>query len=188
MRTNPVSPPVIPPVHSEGKKKHVEKEPKQLSNPVAYEKATPQSEQFGTYKVDQQKIAQLKNDFNRNTESFKAMVRSMIEKQGKVVSDVLKAINSGEEVFVEVDKETQLAAQEAISENGYWGVEQTATRILDFAKAISGGDPSKIDLLINAVKEGFEAAKEIFGGKLPEISQKTYDRVMEGFEAWKNES
>ncbi len=142
------------------------------------------NESFGTYKVDRQRLNQIKLDFAKNTDSFKEMVRAMIEKQGFKANQVLKAIKDGEEPIIEIDDETRAKAKEAIYEEGYWGVKQTSERLLDFAKTISGGDPSKIDLLKNAFKEGFEAAKEAFGGELPEISQQTYDRVMEGFEAW----
>ena len=45
-----------------------------------------------------------------------------------------------------VDEETQKQAQADIAEDGYWGVEQTSDRILDFAKALSGNDPEKADL------------------------------------------
>lgn len=141
-------------------------------------------ESFGTYKVDRQRLNQIKLDFAKNTDSFKEMVRAMIEKQGFKANQVLKAIENGEEPVIEIDDETRAKAKEAISEDGYWGVKQTSERLLDFAKTISGGDPSKIELLKNAFVEGFEAAKEAFGGKLPEISEQTYDRVMEGFEAW----
>lgn len=144
-------------------------------------------EDFGTYKIDTKKLAQIKQEFHKNTESFRVMVRSMIEKQGGNVNEILKALASGEEVNIEIDAETRQNAQQAISEDGYWGVNQTSERILEFAKTISGGDKSKIDTLIGAFKEGFEAAKEAFGGVLPEISQQTYDKVMEGFEAWKAE-
>ena len=58
---------------------------------------------------------------------------------------------------------------------------------VDFAKALSGGDKSKIETLRNAFKEGFESAKEAFGGELPEISQQTYDKVMQGFDDWAKE-
>lgn len=144
-------------------------------------------EDFGTYKIDGKKLAQIKQDFHKNTESFRVMVRSMIEKQGGNVNEILRALANGEEVTIKVDAETKQSAQEAIAEDGYWGVNQTSERILEFAKTISGGDKSKIDTLINAFKEGFEAAREAFGGTLPEISQKTFDKVMEGFEAWKAE-
>ena len=50
------------------------------------------------------------------------------------------------------------------------------------ATALTGGDPSKIDEMRNAFKKGYEQAEKTWGGKLPEISQKTYDAVMEGFD------
>ncbi len=144
-------------------------------------------EDFGTYKIDTKKLAQIKQEFHKNTESFKVMVRSMIEKQGGNVNEILKALANGEEVTIKVDAETRESAQEAISEDGYWGVNKTSERLLEFAKTISGGDKSKIDTLIGAFKEGFKAAEKAFGGELPEISQQTYDKVLEGFEAWKAE-
>jgi hypothetical protein len=143
-------------------------------------------EAFGTYKIDRQKLNQIKQDFAQNTDSFKEMVRAMLEKQGIKYERVMKAFENGENPLVEIDGDTRAKAKEAISENGYWGVNKTAERLLDFAKTISGGDPSKIETLKAAFKEGFEQAKEAFGGTLPEISQMTYDKVMEGFDAWQN--
>ncbi len=69
----------------------------------------------------------------------------------------------------------------------YLSPEKVAKRILDFAKAISGYDKTKIPLLKEAVNEGFNEIKKIFG-KLPDISKKTYDLVMKGFDEWENES
>lgn len=187
MKTNAI-PPVNPNVKMDPPKKHTVAESNKPSESVVLELGKEKSKKAATYSVDAQTIAKLKSDFTQNTESFKAMVRKMLEKQGLAVNDVLKALDRGDSVDFFVDEETRASAEEAISENGFWGVEQTATRILDFAKALSGGDPSKIDMLVSAFKEGFEAAKEAFGGKLPDISQKTYDRVMEGFENWRKES
>ena len=139
---------------------------------------------FGTYKVDRKKLNDLKMDLKNNISSFQEMVKSMIEKQGLKYNDVLKALKNGEEPVITIDAETKAKATEAISENGYWGVNKTSERLLEFAKTLSGGDPSKIETLREAFKEGFEKAKEAFGGELPEISQKTFDKVMEGFDAW----
>lgn len=139
---------------------------------------------FGTYKVDRKKLNDLRMDLKNNISSFREMVKSMIEKQGLNYNDVLKALKNGEEPVITIDAETKAKATEAISENGYWGVNKTSERMLEFAKTLSGGDPSKIETLREAFKQGFEKAKEAFGGELPEISQKTYDKVMEGFDAW----
>jgi hypothetical protein len=86
--------------------------------------------------------------------------------------------------MVEIDSETRSAAQAAIGEGGAFSIEAVATRLLDFAVAISGGDPSRIDVLRRAVERGFEAAERQWGGTLPEISQRTREAVMEGFDQW----
>jgi hypothetical protein len=86
------------------------------------------------------------------------------------------------------DAQTIAQAKEDVSEDGYWGVKQTSERILDFAKALSGGDSSKIDTLTDAIKKGFKQAEKLWGGELPEISGQTYDAVMQGIEEWKKEA
>ncbi|MCL2080558.1 MAG: hypothetical protein FWH16_00495 [Oscillospiraceae bacterium] len=75
-------------------------------------------------------------------------------------------------------------AQKDIGEDGYYGVKQTSQRILDFAKAITGGDPSKIDLMRKMAERAFGDVSKLVGGKLPDISQQTYDAVMKGFDEW----
>ncbi len=151
------------------------------------ELSTAPAKDVGTYTVDRKKIDEIKQDFAQNNASFKKMVEAMIEKQGKKVNQVLKDLAAGKDVNIIVDSETQAAAQDAISENGYFGVNKTSERIIGFAKALSGGDKSKIESLKNAFIEGFESAKKAFGGKLPDISQQTYDKVMQGFDDWEKE-
>jgi hypothetical protein len=77
-------------------------------------------------------------------------------------------------------------AQEDIGENGYYGVQQTSQRILDFAKAITGGDPSKIGKMREMAQRAFDDVAKIMGGwdKLPDISKQTYEAVMKGFDDW----
>jgi hypothetical protein len=74
----------------------------------------------------------------------------------------------------------------AESQEDFWSPEATAKRILDCAKRLAGGDPSKIELLRNAVIQGFQEAERILGG-LPEVCRETYRIVMEGFDAWERE-
>ena len=61
-------------------------------------------------------------------------------------------------------------------------MEKTSDRIIDFATALTGGDPSKIEDMRAAFKKGYEQAEKAWGGELPEISQKTYDAVMQKFD------
>ncbi len=81
-----------------------------------------------------------------------------------------------------VDPATRAQAQKDIAEDGYWGVEQTSSRIVDFATALTGGDPDKIEKMRDAFEKGFKQATKAWGRELPEISSKTYDAVMEKFD------
>jgi len=74
----------------------------------------------------------------------------------------------------------------AVEEGGYYSAEATSDRLVQFAISISGGDAGKADMLIEAVKKGFALAEDVWGGQLPDISQRTYDLTMEKFAAWKN--
>ncbi|PIE59689.1 MAG: hypothetical protein CSA32_02560 [Desulfobulbus propionicus] len=79
-------------------------------------------------------------------------------------------------------------ANELVSEDGYFGVEQTSERIFQFAVSISGGDTSKIDAIIAGIEDGFQRAYEALGDWLPDISYDTYDAVMDKLENWAAES
>ncbi len=115
------------------------------------------------------------------TENFKKMIYELITKQAN------KSTGVGGEIIIEIDFATQKSAQASIEEGGEYSVDAVAGRIIDFAKALSGGDKSKLETLKNAFIEGFEQARDAFGGELPEISQQTYDEVMSRFDAWEQE-
>ena len=135
-----------------------------------------------TYKPDTATIAKLKADADARTEQLRSLVEKMMTKQGETygkANDIWSVLSSGN---FTVDAATKAQAQADIAEDGYWGVSQTSSRILDFATALTGGDPSKIEEMRNAFKKGYAQAEKTWGGKLPEISQKTYDAVMEGFD------
>ena len=133
-------------------------------------------------------IAQMKADTEARMNQMQSYVQQMMNQQGIAIGtadDIWSFLASGDFTVTEAAK---AKAQEAISENGYWGVEQTSQRILDFAKALSGGDVSKADLLLDAFKKGFEKATGTWGKELPQISQDTYKAVEEKFAAWKEEA
>ena len=89
---------------------------------------------------------------------------------------------------INLNEMTVEEAQELISEDGYFGVEKTSERIVDFAINAFGNDPAKLDEMKQAIEQGFTEAQEAFGGKLPEISQQTYDAVMQKLDAFALES
>ena len=129
-----------------------------------------------TYKPDTATIAKMKADADARTEQLRSLVEKMMTKQGETygkANDIWSVLSSGN---FTVDAATKAQAQADIAEDGYWGVSQTSSRILDFATALTGGDPGKIEEMRNAFKKGYEQAEKTWGGKLPEISQKTYGR------------
>ena len=152
-----------------------------IANEAAvFEKSKPEK-----FKPDAKRVQELLDQTNRATELLRQLVERLLTKQGTTAMEALGIILGGGEFRLEIDDETRQKALDAIGEDGYFGVAQTSQRILDFAKALSGGDPSKIDLLRDAVMKGFERAEELWGGKLPEISYQTLDAVMKGFEEWR---
>ena len=89
---------------------------------------------------------------------------------------------------LEVDEKTRLTAQQEVSEDGFWGVKQTSERAIEYAKALSGGDPSKIELIKGAIEDGYKAAEKAWGGELPEICQQTQAATLKGLDDWANEA
>lgn len=148
--------------------------PSEKEQSVVYEKPS--------YKADANTIERLKAESEQAHEQLKNLVRQLLEKQGMTFEELA----SGKKEFV-VDEEARTEAQAAISEGGSSSPENVSDRIVDFAKAISGGDKSKFELLKNAIEEGFSQAAEALGGALPEVSQKTYDLVMEKLNNWQAE-
>ncbi|MCR4896659.1 MAG: hypothetical protein K5891_07800 [Lachnospiraceae bacterium] len=135
-----------------------------------------------TYTQNTDLVNRLKAETEARTNNLKSLVEKLISKQATTygnATDIWSFLAKGE---YEVDAETKAQAQKDISEDGYWGVKQTSERIVSFATALTGGDPDKIDEMEEAFKKGFEQAKKAWGGELPEISQQTYDAVLEKFE------
>lgn len=139
------------------------------------------------YKPDENTIARIKAEAEQIHSNLREMVKQLLERQGLTFKDLETAEANGEELKIEIDDETRVKAQEMIDEGGELSIESVSDRLVDFAKAISGGDKSKIGLLRDAINEGFKQAEKAFGGTLPEISHKTLARTMEKLDAWENE-
>lgn len=135
------------------------------------------------YKIDYDTIDQIKSQSDVQLESFRELVRKLLLKQSGTAQEADMA-QSPENPMVDIDAETRAAAQELVSEDGYFGVKKTSERLLSFAKAVAGDDPDKIEKMRSAVEQGFKEAEKLWGGELPEISKQTYDAVMKGFDEW----
>ena len=155
---------------------------------VVYEKSSDQTSGTVTKKTDYALVNKLKADAEERTSQLRSLVEKMMTKQGVAIGTADSMWSFLAKGDFTVDEATRAQAQADIADDGYWGVDQTSDRILDFAKALSGNDPEKADLLIDAFKKGFEDATKSWGKDLPDISQRTYDAVLEKFDKWKNGS
>lgn len=148
-----------------------------------------------SYTTNSALVEQLKADQEKQQQNLLAIVQktlnSQVTKFGQANSgiistdDMWKFLASGN---FEVDAETKAQAQKDIADDGYWGVSQTSERILDFANALTGGDPDQIEKMRNAFLKGYKQAQKTWGGELPEISKKTYQAVLDGFDKMAEEA
>ncbi len=149
---------------------------------VVYEKGTNTSSK--TIYAKEDVVARLKADADSRTAQLKSLVEKMMSQQGVKIGeadDMWKFLASGDYT---VTPEVKAQAQADIADDGYWGVEQTSDRIIEFAKALVGDDPDKAESMRAAFEKGFKAATKAWGKDLPDISQKTYDAVMKKFDDW----
>ncbi|MGH2327171.1 hypothetical protein ACRCD5_02370 [Campylobacter taeniopygiae] len=68
--------------------------------------------------------------------------------------------------------------KQLVSEDGFFGVDNTANRIADFVINGAGNDVDKLKEGLDGIKKGFEQAEKMWGGKLPQISQDTMDAAI----------
>jgi hypothetical protein len=138
------------------------------------------------YQRDSATIDRLLAEADKRSQSLRELVEKMLLKQGQTYTEATDIYGLLREGKLEVDPETRAQAQKDIAEDGYWGVEQTSERMVSFAKALTGGDASKAEEMIEAVKKGFEEATKAWGGDLPEISKRTLDATIKKLEAWRD--
>lgn len=131
--------------------------------------------------ADRTRMSQLWNHHQQQVDSFRRMMEALFQRQAQEQGIAADTWNPPD---ITITDEMRSAAQEQIGEGGYFSVESTATRILDFAVAIAGGDASRLDVLRGAIEQAFTNAERIWGGELPEISQQTRTAVMEGLDQW----
>ncbi len=109
---------------------------------------------------------------------LRGLVTNMLREQGLD----FKIMNGDQEI--DIATISQEEATELIAEDGYFGVDQTSDRIVDFAVGIAGGDPTRLDAIKEGVEKGFNEALEAFNGWLPDISYDTFDAVMNKLDTW----
>jgi hypothetical protein len=73
---------------------------------------------------------------------------------------------------------SQDEAKDLVSENGFFGVTQTSDRVSNFVFSFAGDNLDLLQKGRDGIVQGFDDAKKLFGGELPEISYKTQERTL----------
>ena len=114
---------------------------------VVYETSSKTDDKSNKIKDYSSVVATMKKRIVNKNEQLQNLVTKLLGKQaGKYtkLADLFKDIQA--------DPATIEQAQKDIADDGYWGVEQTSDRLVSMAQALSGGDTSKADTLIAAIK------------------------------------
>ncbi|WP_313165251.1 DUF5610 domain-containing protein [Massilia oculi] len=136
----------------------------------------------GGNKVTQSDLAHMIEESERKAQAVIDLIRPLVEQQGLNLAKVA----AGEQQL-SADPATIEAAKAAIADGGEYSVEKTAERILGFARAMIGDDPSRMESIRAAVERGFQEAQDMLGGNLPDISLKTRDAVKAEFDRWEKD-
>lgn len=133
-------------------------------------------------------IAKLKADQQSRLDSMNSLVQKLLGKQAEKF-DLATGTNLAatfREIAGKVDQQTIDEAKQSISEDGYWGVNQTSDRLVSMAIALSGGDTSKADTMLEAMEKGYKQATKAWGEDLPQLCQDTLDAACKKMDDWKN--
>lgn len=185
---------IVRPIQKQPSEANEEK--KQKEHPIAsnlekevYKPSEKEVKQPGAYGNMSEKernniIAELKKETEKLYNSLKTVVEKLLQQQGFSFQD----FQDGEIDLrdIEVDDETRAEAAVQVADDGPLGAEAVSERIVKFAIALSGGDPSRLETIKKAIDAGFDVVKDIVG-ELPEVSLKTYDLIFEKLDKWDQE-
>ncbi|HET57013.1 MAG TPA: hypothetical protein ENN35_01050 [Deltaproteobacteria bacterium] len=123
-------------------------------------------------------IARLMQEADAVHQKLRDLVTTLIRKQGISIDRLARLAGQGE-----TDRAPRAELEALLGRHGELGVEAVSDRIIDFAKALSGGDPFRIEELREAIIQGFREAEAVLG-YLPGISRQTCESVMEKLDNW----
>ncbi len=69
-------------------------------------------------------------------------------------------------------------AKELVSDNGFFGIDQTSQRVSGFVISLAGDNVEALQEARRGVVQGFEEAEKMWGGELPEISYQTQEKTL----------
>lgn len=171
------------------------KDNKNAKDGVVYEKSDEKAAKGNKLYNRDAIVSKLKADQESRIASMQSLVENLLGKQRNLfdiagLSDnALGSMNLAKTfrgAAAMASPEDIANAKQSISEDGYWGVNQTSDRLVSMAIALSGGDTAKADEMMAAIEKGYEKATKAWGEKLPQISQDTMAATRQKMNDWKN--
>ncbi len=139
-----------------------------------------------TEKISQDDVEEIKAQISENAKSIMFNSTSIQANINDGLSDFeanyqefqsfLEDIGYDGKPIAELSKEE---ATDLVSEDGFFGITQTSDRIANFVINGSNGDEDMMRAGREGMIQGFKEAEKMWGGELPEISQKTMDAALE---------
>lgn len=135
-----------------------------------------------TEKISKEEASELKAKITENANNFALKSANV---QGNLVSkevDFSEAYKDFQNFLSDIGydgkpiaKLSQDEASALVSEDGIFGIKQTSERIANFVINGANGDEDMLRAGREGMLQGFKMAEEMWGDKLPEISQKTIE-------------
>ena len=170
-----------------GNKKQSEAVSSEKDKGVVYEPSQATESKKDSSVKDYANIAKkMKAELNSKNQQLQNLVDQLLSKQANKYTSFAQLFEDVKNGKISVDPTTVAQAQKDIAEDGYWGADQTSDRLVSMAQALSGGDTEKADKMIAAIKKGYEQATNAWGGKLPDICQRTIDLATKKLESWRD--
>lgn len=139
-----------------------------------------------TEKISKEEVLEIKAQIAENS---KAIMFNSTSVQASVVNqndDFTKAYDQFQSFLQDVGYSgkpiaelSQDEAAELVSEDGVFGISQTSERIANFVINGAAGNEDMLRAGREGMLQGFKEAEAMWGGELPEISQKTMQASIE---------
>ena len=139
-----------------------------------------------TEKLTKDEATELKAQVMKNANAFTFDASSVQQGVNSIQDDFTKSYEDFQSFLTDIGYEgkpiAELSQDEAaalVSEDGIFGIQQTSERVANFVINGAGGDEDLLRAGREGMIQGFKEAEQMWGGELPEISQKTMKAAIE---------
>ncbi|MDQ7043073.1 MAG: hypothetical protein Q9M34_06025 [Sulfurimonas sp.] len=139
-----------------------------------------------TQKLSKEEATEIRAQITKNANDY---ALKSVNIQGNLVSqqvDIQKEYADFQTFLKDVGYEgkpiaelSQAEAGALVSEDGFFGIKQTSERIANFVISGAGEDEDRLRAGREGMLQGYKDAESMWGGTLPEISQKTMQAALE---------